>query len=80
MMDKRAGKTFELSWPEWVKFCAEHDTDSIENAEYGFDLDGGDSYTVACYDPPDEVAHLIESQEKLDSFNRKRWRVKWLNM
>lgn len=76
MRDKRAGKTFQLPWPEWVEFCTEHGIDPIEDCECGFDLGGGDSFTVACYYPPDEEAHLQERQEQVDEFSRRRWREK----
>jgi len=73
-MDPRAGKTFELPWWQWVQFCAEQDMDPYEESEIGFDLGLGSSFTVACYYPPDDAAHLIETQHKLDKFSRKRWR------
>ena len=76
MRDKRAGKTFQLPWWQWVEFCAEQSVDPYEESEIGFDLGLGSSFTVACYYPPDEVAHMIEMQEKLDKFSRKRWREK----
>lgn len=52
MMDPRSGKTFQISFPEWIEFCAEQGIDPIENCEHGFDLGLGDSYTVACYEIP----------------------------
>ena len=70
----RAGKTFQLSWPEWLEFCAEQDIDPIENCEHGFDLGLGDSFTVACYDPPDEIEHLQDIQHREDVFSLRRWR------
>lgn len=76
MTDPRSGKTFQLPWWQWVEFCAVQDVDPHEESEVGFDLGGGNSFTVACYYPPDEEAHLIEIQHKLDAFNRKRWREK----
>ena len=74
MTDPRAGKTFEIPWPEWVQFCAEQGIDPIEECECGFDLGGGDSYTVACYDPPEEIKHLADLQQREDEFSRRRWR------
>lgn len=50
--DCRAGKTYHLRWPEWIIFCNEQGIDPIENCELGFDLGGGHSYTVACYEIP----------------------------
>jgi len=50
MTDLRAGKTYSLNWKEWVEFCAEQDIDPSENCEQSFDLGGGHSFTVACYD------------------------------
>ena len=55
MTDPRAGKTYQISFPEWIQFCAEQDIDPVENCECGFDLGGGDSYTVACYEIPDQA-------------------------
>jgi|GEM_PF-1952358 len=74
MTDSRAGKTYHLRWLEWIQFCAEQGIDPIENCEHSFDLGGGDSYTIACYDQPDEIEHLGESQEEEDEFSRRRWR------
>jgi len=72
--DCRAGKTFQISWPEWIIFCNEQGIDPIENCELGFDLGGGDSYEIVCYDQPDEIKHLGERQEKEDEFNHRRWK------
>lgn len=74
MTDPRAEKTFEMTWKEWIEFCTEQEVDPIENCEHGFDLGGGASFTVACYDVPDEVAHLIDIQHKLDVFHLRRWK------
>ncbi|MCK4759333.1 MAG: hypothetical protein KAT69_04760 [Candidatus Aminicenantes bacterium] len=54
MADPRAGKTYQISFPEWIEFCAEQGIDPVENCECGFDLGGGDSYTVACYEIPEK--------------------------
>ena len=54
--DCRTGKTFQINWPEWVIFCNEQGIDPVENCEHGFDLGGGDSYDVVCYDEPEEEA------------------------
>jgi len=50
MTDLRAGKTYSLNWKKWVEFCAEQDIDANENCEHSFDLGGGHSFTVTCYD------------------------------
>lgn len=76
MTDPRAGKTYHLSWSEWVRFCTEQSIDPIENCEHGFDLGGGDSCTMVCYDQPDEVKHIGEQQEQEDEFSQRRWRGK----
>ena len=52
MTDLRVGKTYSLNCKEWVEFCAEHDIDARENCEYGFDLGGGNSLEVVCYEDP----------------------------
>ena len=52
MTDLRADKTYSLNWKEWVEFCAEYDIDPRENCEYGFDLGGGYSLEVVCYEDP----------------------------
>jgi len=54
MTDLRQGKTYSLNWKEWIEFCAEHDIDPRENCEYGFDLGGGYSFEVVCYEKPPE--------------------------
>lgn len=74
-MDSMKGKTVEISWSAWLVFCEEADIDPYENCESGIDLGGGDSFTVACYYPPDEIAHLIEIQDKLDKFNKERSKI-----
>ena len=72
--DPRAGKMYQIPWSEWLEFCAEHGIDPIENCELGFDLGGGNSYTMACYDPPEEVSHLQDRQWREDEFSQRRWR------
>jgi len=52
MTELRAGKTYSLNWKEWEEFCVEHDIDPRENCEYSFDLGGGDSYEIVCYEEP----------------------------
>lgn len=52
MTDPRSGKTYSLNWKKWKEFCAEHNIDPRENCELSFDLGGGYSFTVACYDMP----------------------------
>ena len=34
------------NWEEWCSFCAEQNEDPYENCEIGFDLGGGDSYSI----------------------------------
>lgn len=68
------GVTQVLTWPEWKEFCVEQNMDPVENCEMGFDLGDGDSFTVACYEIPDELAHLEEVQRREDEFSRRRWR------
>lgn len=58
MTDPRSGKIYQISFPEWIEFCAEQGIDPIGNCELGFDLGGGQSYLVACYDRP------IDEKEK----------------
>jgi len=76
MSDPRSGKTFQLPWWQWVEFCDAQGVDPYGESEIGFDLGGGNSYTVACYYPPEEVSHLEERQRKEDEFSRRRWRGK----
>lgn len=52
MTDPRVGKTYQLSWEEWVEYCAKHSIDPRKHCEDGKDLGGGHSYTVVCYDEP----------------------------
>lgn len=47
--DSRSGKTFYVSWERWLSVCKENNVDPYENEEIGFDLGGGDSYTVAVH-------------------------------
>ena len=54
MTDPRAGKTYYVSWEQWVKYCIEHGLNPYEQCEDGQDLGGGDSYTVVCNDDPPE--------------------------
>lgn len=75
MRDLRVGKTYRLSWKEWVIFCAEQKIDPVENCEFGFNLGGGDSYTVACYEKPSMVKGLSE----FPGANLRNWAlVAWL--
>ena len=34
------------NWDEWVEFCHEQEIDPYEESSLGFDLGGGDSFTV----------------------------------
>jgi len=52
MADPRTGKTYQLTWEQWVAYCAEHGIDPYEQEEDGYDLGGGNSFTIACYDEP----------------------------
>ena len=52
MTDPRAGKTYSLTWEQWVEYCAEHNINPHQQCEDGYDLGGGDSFTVACHDKP----------------------------
>jgi len=75
MRDPRAGKTYRLSWPEWIQFCAEQGMDPIENCELSFDLGGGDSYTVACHEEPS----VVEGLSAFPGANLRNWAmVAWL--
>lgn len=52
MADPRAGKTYSLTWEEWVEYCAERGIDPRKHCEDGEDLGGGDIFTVVCYEQP----------------------------
>ena len=63
--DLRAGKTYRLNWEEWKEFCAEQDIDPHENCEHGFDLGGGDSFEIVCYEDPPKEEILEDLESKL---------------
>jgi len=52
LKEQRAGKTFQVSWEEWERHCAERGIDPYENCEDGVDLGGGDSYSIVCHEDP----------------------------
>ena len=48
-------KTVRMNWKEWVEYCAEHDINPREFLEDHYDLGGGNSLAISCYeDPPEE--------------------------
>jgi len=64
MPDPRAGKTYSLTWQQWVAYCAEHGLDPYEQEEDGYDLGGGDSFTIACYERPPKKSRI--KPERMD--------------
>ena len=55
MRDRRNGKTYYVDWDHWIILCYQHREDPWNTMELGFDLGGGDSYTVKLDgEPPKE--------------------------
>ena len=54
MTDLRAGKTFYISWAEWVDFCDEYKIDPHKESECSIGLGGGDCYSVAIHEEDKE--------------------------
>lgn len=64
MPERKGTKTIQLSWAEWLEYCAEHNLDPREQSEDGYDLGGGNSITFECHDDPPITGSRITIKEK----------------